>query len=111
MTIQDIVNRNSDRGFENRLRGESFEMKVLAREKRNSILAWRTAGSKTCFDVYSLKKNGVMRLITCKINGYLEQYEKRDINKAVELLKKGGYKFEVKLAYYRNKKHWSLKAI
>jgi len=109
--IEKIIKRNSDKGYENKLRGEAFEIKVLAKEKRNSILAMRTAGSKTPFDVYSFKKNGILRLIVCKINGYIEQKEYQDIDKAVRELKKGGYRIEVKVAYYRNKKYWSLKSM
>lgn len=99
---------NSDKGFENQLAGTRFEFKILAKEKRNSIMAVRSAGSHSPADIISFKKNGEIWLISCKANGYFHPKELA----VLEVLK---YTMpdnvRIKLAYYTSKKKYKVSTL
>jgi hypothetical protein len=85
--LQKIYRMNSNRGFENKLNGNLFEMKVLAKEKKTALFAVRTAGSKSPFDVIAFRKDCI-RLISCKINNYHTQEELKKLDKVMSKLPK-----------------------
>jgi len=69
MTTQErTVERNRKQGRENFVKGMAFEFKVLAKEKKKSLFAIRSAGSHSLVDIVSTRKNET-RLLSIRKNG------------------------------------------
>ena len=69
-----IRKANSEQGKKNRISGEIFEMKLLKKQRKGSLMACRTAGSRSVIDVISIK-NGKLYLTSAKTNGYFHPDE------------------------------------
>lgn len=95
--------RNSENGRRNRLNGEAFEFKVLAKEKRSSLFAVRSAGSHSLVDIVSRKKTGQIWYISCKRNGYFTSSEVNALKQLKESLSANEH---IKLVYYVSSKKW-----
>ena len=95
------------RGSQNRANGEAFEFRVLRHYKAqpNVLFAIRSAGSHGLFDLVVMMKTGEQHLITCKINGTLEQSEVKALKDAQKYLPPNN---RIKMAKYIGPKKWIL---
>ena len=72
-------------GRQNREAGDRMEIKILNLLKRQKPMwAMRSSGSKGLFDVCGLMKDGKLRLIVAKVNGYIDPKERKEIRKFME---------------------------
>lgn len=94
--------------LKNRDNGTRFEFKILRKEKRNSLLASRSAGSHSLIDITSIKKNGEIWLYSLKCNGY---WEPNELNKLRELKKQLPSNCKIKLASYKNKRKYVVRSL
>lgn len=78
--MNEIHEQNAERGYNNQRNGIAFERKNWNAEKKNSILAIMSSGSKSPIDVIAIRKNYIL-LITCKENSYLTPSERKAIEK------------------------------
>ena len=88
--------------MKNRVDGTRLEFKLLKKEKRNSLIAIRSAGSHSLIDLFSIKKNGTIVLMTVKRDG---NWSPREMKKLRELKKQLPSNCVIKKVFYRNKKH------
>jgi len=95
----------------NRENGDRFEFKLLRKEKRNGLLAMRSAGSHSLVDVLSIKKNGEIHLINAKSHGYHDPTELKKLNELNDLIKGKNFKLVIKLACYSSKKKYTCKTL
>ncbi len=75
-----IYEENAERGYQNKIRGNRYELKIHNMEKRNSILSIHSDGSYGKIDIAAIRK-GYVLLIVCKENGYLSPSERKDLDK------------------------------
>ena len=84
MTREQIREINAEQGKVNRMAGDRFEMKLLRKAKRGSLMACRTAGSRSAVDVISIR-NGKLYLTSAKTNGYFHPNELAVLGKLAQL--------------------------
>ena len=95
----------------NRDNGTRFEFKLLRKEKRNGLLAIRSAGSHSLVDVLSIKKNGEIHLINAKSHGYHDPDELNKLKELKKLIDGKNFKLVIKLACYSSKKKYTCKSL
>ena len=92
------------RGKVNYDAGNAFEEKVVKKMRNsNCKQVIHSKGSFGLFDIWGLTRDGRIRLVTCKINGYLSPKER---NALIDYMENEQSENEViELWYYNNKKH------
>jgi len=95
---------NAKTGKQNRVNGDAFESRCLAKVKRNSLNACRSAGSRGLFDIIDMH-TGYVRGIICKHNGYVNPAERKQlVDFFVKTQKSGIYRMEIWYKDERNRK-------
>jgi hypothetical protein len=102
------LKNHQDVAMSNRENGTRFEFKLLRKEKRNGLLAMRSAGSHSLVDVLSIKKNGEIHLINAKSHGYHDPDELKKLRELKKLLPSNCI---IKLACYSSKKKYTCKTL
>lgn len=100
--------KNSLQGSLNRKNGEAFEFKILREQKRNSLIAIRSAGSHSLIDIVAIKKNQQTWLISCKSNGYHTKQEREALAKLKQEMPKNHV---IKLVYYVSMKKYKYQTL
>lgn len=93
-----LKEKQSDKGFYNHQNGHAFELKNHNIERRNSILSIHSDGSYGKIDIATFRKDYVL-LIVCKVNGYIEPKERRELDKLKEKFSTLNYKCRIQLRY------------
>jgi len=89
-------------GKRNQANGHKFEIRVWNIVKRNpqNLCSCISSGSKGFIDVWSLEKKK-LRACICKLNGYLDPKERKEIN---EILKLQPPFVQLEFWYYKTKR-------
>ena len=101
--LQMTLKRHKAVAMINRTNGFRFEFKLLRKEKRNSVLSIRSAGSHSLIDLISIKKNGEVWLYNLKVNGYWSPDLMNRLHKLKSMIPRC---CKIKLARYKNGKRF-----
>ena len=109
--LEKRLDRHRAVAMANRKVGARFEFKLLKKAKRNSLIAVRSAGSHSLIDLFIIKNKGEIHLINAKSHGYHDPGELKKLRELKEILDGKKFKVIIKLACYKNKKHYTCKSL